>query len=130
MKRQNQSAFSLVEVIAAVAIIGIIAFLALPNIVAVKEDSERNLAIARAEGINMAVASYIQANGREIAKTQWTGLTSEDLRYAALAEYMAFAPAARTDYIPNGFDIDIPDTLQPLKKATLKITGETDTINY
>ena len=34
--------FSLVEVLAAVAIIGIITFLAIPNIVAVKQDSEIN----------------------------------------------------------------------------------------
>ena len=32
--------FSLVEVLAAVAIIGIITFLAMPNIIAVKQDSE------------------------------------------------------------------------------------------
>ncbi len=56
--------FSLVEMITAVGIIGIILFLAIPNIVKVREDSERSLAIARAESLNMAIASFMQANGR------------------------------------------------------------------
>ena len=58
-------AFSLVEVLAAVAIIGIITFLAMPNIVAVKQDSETNLAISRAEALNIALVTLLQSNGRE-----------------------------------------------------------------
>jgi hypothetical protein len=50
--------------ITAVGIIGIIIFLAIPNIVRVREDSERNLAIARAEALNMGMASFMQANGQ------------------------------------------------------------------
>ena len=38
-KKKNRKAFSLVEVLAAVSIIGVIAFLAIPNIVKVKTDS-------------------------------------------------------------------------------------------
>ena len=57
-------AFSLVEVLAAVAIIGIITFLAMPNIVAVKQDSETNLAISRAEALNIALVTLLQSNGR------------------------------------------------------------------
>jgi len=123
-------AFSLVEVVAAVAIIGIIAFLALPNIVAVKKDSERNLAIARAEGINMAIASYIQANGREIAKSNWSGFGSDSDRYSALQPYMAFAPGSLNDYIPNGYDIDIQDSIDPLTKADLTDSSDSSAIDY
>ena len=68
----KQAGFSLVEVLAAVGIIGIISFLAIPNIVAIKEDSERQLAITRAEGINMGVAAYIQANGRDAVSADWS----------------------------------------------------------
>ena len=63
--------FSLVEVLAAVAIIGIITFLAIPNIVAVKQDSETNMAISRAEALNIALVSYVQANGHENANEYW-----------------------------------------------------------
>ncbi|MCB1234914.1 MAG: prepilin-type N-terminal cleavage/methylation domain-containing protein [Verrucomicrobiae bacterium] len=115
--------FSLVEVLAAVAIIGIIAFLALPNIVAIKEDGEMNLAISRAEAVNMAIASYIQANGRETAITNWSGFGDDDDRYAALAPYLAFAPTDFADFVPGGFGIDIPDDLANLAKAGLTKGG-------
>ncbi len=70
-----RKAFSLVEVLAAVSIIGIIAFLAIPNIIAIKKDSERNLAISRAEAVNMAIVSYIQSNGKSAVAPGWTSLT-------------------------------------------------------
>lgn len=116
----RRNAFSLVEVLAAVSIIGIIAFLALPNIIAIKQDSERNLAISRAEAINMAVASFMQAKGRDNAITVWSGLSSDNERYGTLAPYLAFAPSSFSDYQPGGFSIDIPDDLTKLTKAGLK----------
>lgn len=119
-RRHLAPAFSLVEVLAAVGIIGIIAFLALPNIIAIKQDSERNLAISRAEAINMALASYVQSKGRTTAVSDWSSLSSENERYAALAPYLAFAPDAFSDYQPGGFSIDIPDDISKLTKAGLK----------
>ena len=68
--RKNRAGFSLVEVLAAVAIIGVITFLALPNIITVRQDAEENLAITRAEAINMAIAAYIQSRGRTNAEAQ------------------------------------------------------------
>lgn len=79
--------------ITAVGIVGIILFLAIPNIVRVREDSERNLAIARAEALNMAMASFIQANGRLNSQTIWTG--KNDLqRYGLVQPYLQFAPVS------------------------------------
>ena len=63
--------FSLVEVLAAVAIIGIITFLAMPNIIAVKQDSENNLAISRAEALNIALVTFVQTNGHGNAVEYW-----------------------------------------------------------
>ncbi len=126
--RHRRTGFSLVEVLAAVGIIGIIAFLALPNIVAIKQDSERNLAISRAETINMAIASYIQAKGRTTAITEWSALGNNDKRYAALAPYLAFAPEKFSDYQPGGYTLTIPSDLTKLTKTGLK-EGST-TITY
>ena len=120
--------FSLVEVLAAVGIVGIIAFLALPNIVAIKQDSERNLAISRAEAINMAIASYIQAKGRTTAISDWASLSKDDDRYAAVAPYLAFAPDQFADFQPGGYSIDIPDDLTKLSKSVLK--EGTNVVNY
>ena len=123
-KQKKSQGFSLVEVLAAVGIIGIIAFLAIPNIVAIKEDSERHLAITRAEGVNMGVASYIQANGREVVADGWNTL-NEDARYAAIRPYLSFAPLSLDDYQPSGYEITPPEDLRALQKAELKpVDGE------
>lgn len=42
MKIKNNNGFSLIEILAAIGIIGIIAFLAIPNIIAIKQEQERN----------------------------------------------------------------------------------------
>lgn len=127
-RQTSHPGFSLVEVLAAVGIIGIISFLALPNIIAIKQDSERNLAISRAEAINMALSSYVQSKGRTAAIADWSTLANENQRYAALAPYLAFAPDQFSDYQPGGFSIDIPDDITKLTKSTLK--EGTTTISY
>jgi prepilin-type N-terminal cleavage/methylation domain-containing protein len=121
--------FSLVEVLAAVSIIGIITFLAIPNIVAIKGDSERNLAIARAEALNMATVSYIQANGRGNVATSWAALSNQN-RYAALVPYLSFAPANLTDYTPAGYSLVLPANLNQLTKSQLTDTSTSTTVSY
>ncbi len=131
MKTKNNKAFSLVEVLAAVGIIGIIAFLAIPNIVAIKRDSERNLAVSRAEALNMSVASYIQSNGKDAVATAW-GSKSNDQRYTELIPYLSFAPNTLTEFSPAGYGITLPTNLNALQKSILQDTS-TDpatTIDY
>src|ERR1700742_2099256 len=94
--------FSLIEMLAAVAIIGVISFLAIPNLVRMRTDSERNLAVARAESINMAMATFIQARGRTQANTDWAGATTAQTKYALVAPSLSFSETNLTDYIPNG----------------------------
>jgi len=117
--------FSLVEVLAAVAIIGIITFLAIPNLIRIKEDSEKNLAIARAESLNMAMATYVQAVGQSAAVAGWTGATTDDEKYDRLAPYLAFAPGDLDSYMPRGYNITFPAAIVPLSKATLTGSGNT-----
>jgi type II secretory pathway pseudopilin PulG len=127
-KSKSPLAFSLVEVLAAVALIGIITFLALPNIVRIKQDGEESLAIARAEAINLSMASYIQAHGQDGAASDWSTATTADARYAKLAPYLAFAPSTLAAYMPGGYSVTLPTTLLPLSKVTL--TGPSGTISY
>ena len=122
-------AFSLVEVLAAVSIIGIIAFLAIPNIVAIKQDSERNLAISRAEAVNMAVVSYIQSNGKAAVAAGWAGLNNQQ-RYTLLIPYLSFAPANLTDFIPKGYSATLPTNLNALTKSVLTDTSTSTVITY
>jgi len=121
-------AFSLVEVLAAVALIGIITFLALPNIVRIKQDSEESLAISRAEALNLSMASFIQAHGQTAASSLWTS-TADSNRYPdLLAPYLAYAPAAFTDYMPGGYTATLPSSLLPLSKVT--VSGPSGGISY
>ena len=119
--------FSLIEMLAAVAIIGVISFLAIPNIVKMRSDSERNMAIARAESINMAMATFIQARGRTQAETDWTAASTAQAKYALVAPYLSYSETNLVDYIPNGYSITF-NTIDPLKKVTLK--QSTTTIAY
>lgn len=115
-------AFSLVEVLAAVALIGILVFLALPNIVQVKSDSETHLAVARAEALNLAMASYVQSVGSTTASTDWpsgSGATVDQARYVLIAPYLAYAPTNLTDYMPAGYSVTFDESLVPLTKAHL-----------
>lgn len=121
-------AFSLVEVLAAIAVIGIITFLAIPNLLRIKEDGERNLAISRAETLNLAMASYLQANGETAATAGWSAATDTAARYALIDDYVAFAPASLSTYLPAGYSVTLPASLTPLTKATL--TGPSGTVNY
>ncbi len=128
MKTLRPSAFSLVEVLAAITIIGIITFLAVPNIVRVKQDGEDNLARARAETLNMAIASLIQNRGTTTAQSDWTGANSADDKYALLTPYMAFAESTLTAFLPAGYSITFPDSISPPSKVGL--SGPSGTLQY
>lgn len=100
-------AFSFVEVLAAIAIIGIITFLAIPNLVQIKRDGEDTLAIARAEALNVAIASYVQSRGSDAA---WSSNAST--AYSSYVKpYLAFAPTAFSNYMPNGYTVTFPASI-------------------
>ncbi len=128
-RKERFRAFSLVEVLAAVSIIGIIAFLAIPNIVAIKQDSERNLAISRAEAVNMSIVSYIQSNGKAAVAPGWSSLNDQQ-RYTLLIPYLSFAPANLTEFIPNGYSVTLPANLNALSKTVLTDTSTATAIVY
>jgi len=119
----------LIEVLAAVAIIGIITFLAIPNIIRIKEESEQSLAISRAEGLNLAMASFVQANGHNTATSIWTGAQNNNQRYLLVAPYLAYAPGTVASYMPGGFTATFPTQLLPLQKVTL-IGPDNQEISY
>ena len=122
-------AFSLVEVLAAITIIGIITFLAVPNIVRVKQDGEDNLARARAETLNMAMAAYVQAVGTNTAQTAWAAAGNDDARYLLIRQYIAFSETNRTLFTPSGYTNTLPAAISPLTTKVI-VTGPSGTIAY
>jgi len=127
--------FSLVEILTATVLLGILSFIAIPNIVRMKEDGEVNLAIARAESVNMAMAAFIQAQGRSAAVSAWGDADSGSERYDLIKPYLAFAPDAFADYMPGSYEVVLPASLVNLAKVELHAPpGATDDdanrINY
>jgi prepilin-type N-terminal cleavage/methylation domain-containing protein len=122
--------FSLVEVLAAVAIIGILVFIAIPNVVQSRRDAEEHFAIGRAEALNNAISQFIQANGRANAGVAWAGRTDVE-RYDLVKGYLAYAPVDLATFQPNGYAYAMPGS--PDSKVTITRdngTTDPDLINY
>ncbi len=126
--------FSLVEMMASVAIIGVIAFLAIPSVTKMREDSERNLAIARAEALNVSMATFIQVNGRAQAQTLWASKATADDKYTLIDDYLSYAETSLGAFLPSGYTVTFDPTITNMKKARLfgpsPTTGSTEEIKY
>lgn len=124
--RTRQRGFSLVELLIVLAVLGIILYVAFPNIVQVKGDSELNLAKARAEALNLGTAAYFQALGTSAAATAWSGKTSEQ-RYQLIKAYLAFPQATLSNFMPStDFTVTFDSSEPHRKKATLLGPGGAD----
>ena len=126
--RSRIRGFSLVEMMACVSIIGIIAFMAIPSVTRMRGDSERNLAIARAESLNLAQASYIQVRGRTQAALEWAAASSADSKYTLLRPYLSFAETTLSAYMPSGYSVTFPPSITSMTKVAL--TSPTGTLYY
>ncbi len=115
---------------ACVSIIGIIAFMAIPSITRMRSDSERNLVIARAEALNLAQASFIQANGRTQAAIFWNGATTPEAKYTLLKPYLSFADANLAIF-SCGYTMTFPPSVTAMQKVKLYAPAPTSTqIHY
>mgnify|MGYP000894183604 FL=1 len=118
--RRGRKGFSLVEMMACVSIIGIIAFLAIPSVARMRSDSEKNLAIARAEALNLAQASFIQVRGRSQAAADWTAASSSTAKYNLLLPYLSYAETTLTAFMPSGYSVTFPSSNLSIAKVGLK----------
>lgn len=86
---------------------------------AARDPKGMGLAIARAEAVNIATFSFIQAKGKNAAIKQWADAKTADARYALLGPYLAFAPAELSDYMPKGYNVKLWTSLEKLDKVRL-----------
>lgn len=91
---------------------------------AARDPNGMGLAIARAEAVNIATFSFMQAKGKNAAIKQWADAKTADARYALLGPYLAFAPAELSDYMPKGYNVKLWTTLEKLDKVPLLEGGE------
>jgi prepilin-type N-terminal cleavage/methylation domain-containing protein len=125
------SAFSLVELLVVIVVLGIVMYFAFPNIVQMRSDSEDSLARARAEMLNLSVAAYFQAVGdRTTAKANWSAAGSDEARYSSLLRpYIAFPPESLSAFMPSSDYTVVFDPTDPLVNKA-QLYGPSGQISY
>lgn len=119
---KSRGGFSLIELLIVLVILGVVLFLAIPNIVQVRSDSEDNLARSRAEALNMAAAAYFQAVGSQAATSAWSG-AGNDARYTLVSPYLAFAASNLSAFMPAGYSATFSS--DPLRQKVSVQRGST-----
>jgi len=127
----KRRAFSLVELLIVIVVLGIILYFAFPNIVQMRSDSEANLARARAEMLNLATAAYFQAVGdRTAARAGWVAAGSDEARYTSLLKpYIAFPTASLASFMPSSDYTVVFDPTNPIVNKA-QLFGPNGQISY
>lgn len=90
-------------------------------------EPQTDLAIARAEEINLALAAYVAGCGRELASRAWSDAGMAEERYQLLTSYIPFSPEFLADYMPEAFEIALWEDLRDVRaggKVDLLLAGE------
>jgi len=121
-KHFPRQAFSLLELLVVIVVLGVVLYFAFPNIVQMRRDSEDNLARARAEALNMAAAAYFQAVGSQAASSAWSS-AGNNARYALVSPYLAFAAPSLSSFMPAGYSATFSS--DPLRQKVAVQRGST-----
>ena len=70
------------------------------------------LAIARAEQINVAAAAYVENCGGKLARQAWDEAGNSEERYQLLTSFIRFAPESLHEYMPERFELVLWDDIE------------------
>jgi len=127
----SRQAFSLLELLIVIVVLGVVLYFAFPNVIQMRRDSEDSLARARAEMLNMAAAAYFQAVGdRPTARANWAAAGNDEARYSSLLKpYIAFPPASLSAFMPSSDYTVVFDPNDPLLNKA-QLYGPSGQITY
>lgn len=106
---RRRVAFTLVELLVVLFIIGVLLLVGVPNMMRGKADAEQAQVVAKARQLNTAKLSYIAATDRQTAAADWARWGDEE-RYQALRPYLGFPPADLATYTTPGYRLVLGDT--------------------
>ncbi len=99
-------AFTLVEVLTAVVIVGLLAMMLTANSSRQRSATEVAVMKMRAGTLNQAQASYIEEVGGAVtALANWTAQPNDEARYQLIRHNLQFPPATLSSFVINGFSI-------------------------
>jgi hypothetical protein len=103
-------------------------FFKMPSVVIPRGKAlEQNLAITRAEALNMAMAAFVQSRGRDNASKAWQRAGSLQARYQLLFPFLAFAPVSCEQYMPLDFRFELP---KEIGSSKVRLFGKNGAVEY
>jgi type II secretory pathway pseudopilin PulG len=105
----RRAGLTTVEAVGMTIILGLMAGLAYPAIYGLRQSGLDQQAIGVAQTLNQAQQTYsLRVAG---AETNWEAVTDSSAKYQLISQYVPFATARLSDYVPAGYSMTLGATL-------------------